>query len=343
MFIIGDHLGSTSIVTDDEGAVISETKYTAWGEVRYSSSDSPTNYTYTGQYSYVSDFGLHFYNARWYDSSLGRFAQADTIIPTGQGVQAYDRYAYTNNNPIRYTDPSGHDAWWATSPQQAQNYYDSIVTPSNPAPVATPNPVSTPTPSLTLNQFETELTSYVTNTGRYYGVKKEKEAEVSFHVTTVNSYIFKYANDYKNQTGFSWRPETLAYFYATLIVESQFGTAMIGDMTETGDQYYARGYIHLTGEDNYRQMGENYGVNLIGNPDLASSNLELSARIAMRCMVVGACTGAKLDDYYYGNGYDFVGARDIVNPGSKSAQETALMAQDILPIVQKYWNTFGLP
>jgi hypothetical protein len=40
---------------------------------------------------------------------LGRFAQPDTIIPEqSQGVQAWDRYAYVNNNPIRYTDPSGH-------------------------------------------------------------------------------------------------------------------------------------------------------------------------------------------------------------------------------------------
>jgi len=105
-FIIGDHLGSTSLVTDSNGAVISEVKYKAWGEVRYASGTTLTNYTYTGQYSYVSDFGLMFYNARWYDPSLGRFAQADTIVPSG--VQGLDRYAYGLNNPSRYTDPSGH-------------------------------------------------------------------------------------------------------------------------------------------------------------------------------------------------------------------------------------------
>jgi hypothetical protein len=43
------------------------------------------------------------------DPALGRFAQADSIIPLQtQGVQAWDRYAYVNNNPLRYTDPSGH-------------------------------------------------------------------------------------------------------------------------------------------------------------------------------------------------------------------------------------------
>lgn len=51
-------------------------------------------------------FGLMFYNARWYDPYLGRFAQADTIIPGS--VQGLDRYAYVNNAPTRFTDPSGH-------------------------------------------------------------------------------------------------------------------------------------------------------------------------------------------------------------------------------------------
>jgi RHS repeat-associated protein len=56
-------------------------------------------------------FGLMFYNARWYDPALGRFTQADTIVPAGvQGAQAWDRYAFVNNNPVRYTDPSGHKA-----------------------------------------------------------------------------------------------------------------------------------------------------------------------------------------------------------------------------------------
>ena len=45
-------------------------------------------------------------NAGWYDPSLGRFAQADSIVPGG--VQGLDRYAYANNNPPRFTDPSGH-------------------------------------------------------------------------------------------------------------------------------------------------------------------------------------------------------------------------------------------
>ncbi len=38
------------------------------------------------------------------------FLPLDTYVPESQGVQAWDRYAYSNNNPIRYSDPSGHFA-----------------------------------------------------------------------------------------------------------------------------------------------------------------------------------------------------------------------------------------
>jgi len=107
-FMLGDHLGSTSLVASASGLVVSQTMYKAWGEVRHQSGTQQTNYTYTGQYSYTADFGLMYYNARWYDSSLGRFAQADTIVPAG--VQGYDRYAFVNNNPLKYIDPSGHMA-----------------------------------------------------------------------------------------------------------------------------------------------------------------------------------------------------------------------------------------
>jgi hypothetical protein len=40
---------------------------------------------------------------------LGRFLSADSIIQLAtQGVQAWDRFAYANNNPVRFNDPSGH-------------------------------------------------------------------------------------------------------------------------------------------------------------------------------------------------------------------------------------------
>ena len=65
-----------------------------------------TTMKYTGQRE-ESLLGLYFYNARWYDSKLGRFIQADTIIPEPGNPMAWDRYAYTINNPVNYIDPTG--------------------------------------------------------------------------------------------------------------------------------------------------------------------------------------------------------------------------------------------
>jgi hypothetical protein len=39
---------------------------------------------------------------------LGRFIQADTIVPGAGDSKSYDRYTYVNNNPVNYTDPSGY-------------------------------------------------------------------------------------------------------------------------------------------------------------------------------------------------------------------------------------------
>jgi len=48
---------------------------------------------------------------RWYEPRLGRFVSADTVVPNPGNPQDLNRYAYTRNNPLRYTDPTGHCPW----------------------------------------------------------------------------------------------------------------------------------------------------------------------------------------------------------------------------------------
>ncbi|MCD4739002.1 MAG: RHS repeat-associated core domain-containing protein [Anaerolineae bacterium] len=52
--------------------------------------------------------GRYDHNARYYNPTLGRFISADTIVPNPGDPQSLNRYAYTLNNPLKYTDPSGH-------------------------------------------------------------------------------------------------------------------------------------------------------------------------------------------------------------------------------------------
>jgi len=67
-YIFSDYLGSTGMVRDGTGAAISEVRYKAWGETRYTSGISPTTFKYIGQREEAS-FGLYYYGARWYDTA----------------------------------------------------------------------------------------------------------------------------------------------------------------------------------------------------------------------------------------------------------------------------------
>ena len=58
----------------------------------------------TGGYN----FGLIYMNARYYLPEIGRFISADTIVPDPANPQSFNRYGYTLNNPVNFTDPTGH-------------------------------------------------------------------------------------------------------------------------------------------------------------------------------------------------------------------------------------------
>jgi RHS repeat-associated protein len=109
-WLLGDHLGSTSIAANGTtGAWYAEQRYKPWGEQRYPSGAStlPTRHRFTGQVE-DSEIGLYFYGARYYSSYLNRWLSPDTIVPDLANPQSLNRFSYVLNNPLRYTDPTGH-------------------------------------------------------------------------------------------------------------------------------------------------------------------------------------------------------------------------------------------
>jgi len=81
--------------------------YEPFGDIFSSEGTSPTHHKYTGQEN-DSETGLDFYNARYYDPTLGRFISQDSIVPSAMDPQALNRYAYVRNNPLTLVDPTGH-------------------------------------------------------------------------------------------------------------------------------------------------------------------------------------------------------------------------------------------
>ncbi|WP_419619689.1 RHS repeat-associated core domain-containing protein, partial [Thiolapillus sp.] len=70
-------------------------------------SDEPRGFT---GHEHLDDLGLIHMNGRVYDPDLGRFLSADSIVQFPNNSQSYNRYSYVLNNPLSYTDPSGHFA-----------------------------------------------------------------------------------------------------------------------------------------------------------------------------------------------------------------------------------------
>jgi len=65
-----------------------------------------TSKQFTGQRLDSTD--LYYYNARYYDPTIGRFISPDTVVQNSANPQTLNRYCYCLNNPLKYTDPTGH-------------------------------------------------------------------------------------------------------------------------------------------------------------------------------------------------------------------------------------------
>ncbi len=105
-FLHRDHLASVRLVTDANGALVESTGYSAYGDRL--NSGFQTQKGYIGE-RHDPETGLLYLNARYHDPALGRFISPDDWDPTQQGVGT-NRYAYSANDPVNKSDPSGHIA-----------------------------------------------------------------------------------------------------------------------------------------------------------------------------------------------------------------------------------------
>jgi putative chitinase len=84
----------------------------------------------------------------------------------------------------------------------------------------------------------------------------------------------------------------------------------------TRKAYYGRGFVQLTWFANYLKASKALGVDFVQHPEKAL-DMDHAAAILSRGMSEGWFTGRKLSDYGYGDKFDPVSARRIINGRNK--------------------------
>lgn len=97
-----DGLGSITAITNTSKQVVQSYEYESFGLVRPSTTFA-NSYTFTGR-EWDSETGLMYYRGRTYDMREGRFLSKDPISFLGGSINLY---AYVQNNPINFIDPTG--------------------------------------------------------------------------------------------------------------------------------------------------------------------------------------------------------------------------------------------
>ena len=119
-YLLKDHLGSTHLITDSIGVIVQGQSFDPFGrrrqDVDFDSISNASTWTFDTSFTTrgftghegLDPVGLIHMNGRVYDPKLGRFLSADPFVQAASNTQSFNRYAYVWNNPLSYTDPSGH-------------------------------------------------------------------------------------------------------------------------------------------------------------------------------------------------------------------------------------------
>jgi RHS repeat-associated protein len=102
-----DGLGSTRIMTDNNGAIVIEYDYDAYGNLTRKVGDVNNNYLFAGE-QFDNGVNGYYLRARYYDQATGRFASTDPFEGYLNQPLTLHNYLYAANNPVVYIDPSGN-------------------------------------------------------------------------------------------------------------------------------------------------------------------------------------------------------------------------------------------
>ncbi|MEE0997833.1 MAG: RHS repeat-associated core domain-containing protein [Paludibacteraceae bacterium] len=100
-----DHLGSTSLVTDNSGNVVQSVAYIPYGEVFIEERNGTWNtpYLFNGK-ELDEETGLYYYGARYLNPTNGMWLSTDPLFEKYVGMSPYN---YCAGNPVKLVDPDG--------------------------------------------------------------------------------------------------------------------------------------------------------------------------------------------------------------------------------------------
>lgn len=96
--------GTAVFQTDAAGKVVKTLEYRPYGNSELDQAGRGPGFA-----GHVNEpfSGLTYMRARFYDPTLGRFIGADPVRPKSGDGFGFNRYAYANNNPLKFIDPDG--------------------------------------------------------------------------------------------------------------------------------------------------------------------------------------------------------------------------------------------
>ena len=106
-YIHTDISGSPLAATNASGNLVWKENYSAYGERKLTQPGSEgQKQWFHGKEADAT--GLQYFGARYYDPVVGRFMGVDPVGLQEDNLHSFNRYAYGNNNPVRYLDPDGN-------------------------------------------------------------------------------------------------------------------------------------------------------------------------------------------------------------------------------------------
>lgn len=107
IYYLEDGLGNVRFITSNTGSNVKSYIYDPFGSIITSSGPLTGNrYQFNTQY-FDTDPGTYYLRARYYDPMTGRFISRDPVKGNLTNPQSQNPYAYTLNNPVNLSDPSG--------------------------------------------------------------------------------------------------------------------------------------------------------------------------------------------------------------------------------------------